>query len=309
MKKMIVLVCMLAGSICSAEQFKVALLDCKDETGMKPDQALGGAIAPGALAQKGVYAFGKQLINGGSFVLIDRRDFMSEMEKLAFRDKIEGKTASPSFIHAAQVLGADAVLRSSLLSFSTGKRKVDQGGYKTEFTTLSIRIVLEALDSVDGAVISMAEGVADTQVRQTQSVETSLSENDVLKILDEAFGKAVPELAKALEARKAKNASRRVLKLSIASNADPALIEIDGILVGTTPLKNHEIYEGDHVITIGKPGYQDINKRIAFKKDTEIQVPMLRTQLTMEELKDVLEKMRYHTMAVVEPAVMIREMQ
>ncbi len=309
MKKILVLACMFIATVCSADPFRVLLLDCKDETGQKPDQVLGGGIAPGALAQKGIYSFGKQLLNSGSYVLIDRRDFASEMEKVAVKNKIEGKDATPSFLHAAQILGADTVLRSSLLSFSSGKQKVDQGGYKTELTTLSIRVVLEALDSVDGAVIGMAEGVADAQFRQTQSVETSLSENDVLQLLDQAFSKAIPEITRAMEARKSRKDTRKVLKISIVSNADPAMVEIDGVLVGTTPLKNHEIYEGDHVITVGKPGYQDINKRIAFKKDTEITVPMLRTQLTMEELKEVLEKMRFHSIAVIEPPVMIRTME
>jgi len=309
MRKVLILVCLFMSTVCFADSFKVLLLDCKDETGLKPDQALGGGIASGALARKGIYSFGKQLLSGGSFVLVDRRDFTAEMEKMAIQDKIDGKPATPSFLHAAQVLGADTVLRSSLLSFSSGKQKVEQGGYKTEMTTLSIRVVLEALDAVDGAVIGMAEGIADSQFRQTQAVETTLSENDVLQLLDQAFGKAIPELTKALETRKARKDGRKVLKLSVASNADPALVEIDGILVGSTPLKNHEIYEGDHVITVGKPGYQDINKRIAFKKDTEITVPMLRTQLTMEELKEVMEKMRFHSIAVVEPPIMIRTME
>ncbi|MDD4871106.1 MAG: hypothetical protein PHR77_11160, partial [Kiritimatiellae bacterium] len=273
MRKTVLFVCMMISSVCYAAPFKVALLDCKDETGLKPDAVLGGEIAAGAVAQKGIYSFSKQLLKGDAFVLIDRRDFITEMEKLAVKDKevngktaatppflnavpglgtgkeVNGKTATPSFLHAAQVLGADAVLRSSLLGFSTGKRKVDQGGYKTELSTLSIRVVLEALDAVDGTVIGMAEGVAESQFRQTQNVQTSLSENDVLQLLDQAFEKAVPDLAKALETRKAKQAGRKVLKLSIASTADPAMVEIDGVLVGTTPLKNHEIYEGDHVIT------------------------------------------------------------
>jgi hypothetical protein len=309
MKNLCLLISLLFVSVCSAEPFKVVLLDCKDETGLKPDAALGGAIAPGAVAKKGVYSFSKQLLKSDSFVLVDRRDFTDEMEKLTPKEKTGGQAPTPSFIHAAQVLGADAVLRSSLLGFSTGKQTVDQGGYRTEMVTLSLRVVLEALDAVDGTVIGMAEGVAEGQFRQTQNVQTTLSENDVLQLMDQAFSKAVPDLAKALDARKAARAARKVLKLSITSTADPAMVEIDGILVGTTPLKGHEIYEGDHVITVGKPGHQDVTKRIAFKKDTEIQVPMLRTQLTMEELKEVLEKMRFHHISVIEPPVTIRTIE
>ncbi len=85
------------------------------------------------------------------------------------------------------------------------------------------------------------------------------------------------------------------------------MVEIDGILIGTTPIENFEIYKGDHVLTIGKPGYRDITKRILFESDARVEVPMLRTELTADELKEVLESMRMHVF-LGEPGLVIHQL-
>lgn len=288
----------------SAQPLRVAVIDFEDQTGMRSDARMGGAIEPGAMAEKGVYLLGKNLANQEGFVLIDRRDFINQMEQLRPMDGARPTPTRPSFLHAAQALRADAVLRGNLVSLSTGKQMINQGGYQTEFQTLSLRVSLEALDAVDGAVIAVTDGVARKNVRQTQAVQTVMSEDEILELMEQAMSDAVRPMRKALEERVASQRARPTIKLSISTSADPALVEIDGILVGTTPLVDHEIYKGDHVLTIGKPGYRDITKRILFESDTRIEAPMLRTELTADEMKDVLEKMRLHVF-VGEPGLII----
>jgi len=307
MKKLLLSLCvMISASLCAADAFRVVLLDCEDETGLKPDALLGGTIAPGAVAAKGIYLLGRQLSQNSSFVLIDRRDFTSQMERLRLRDKGATAQVQPSFIHAAQALNADAVLRSSLLTFSSGKRIVDQGGYRTELVKLSVRVILEALDAVDGTIMGIAEGVSQSTFRQTENVKTVLSEDDVLQTVGNAFAHAIPDLEKALKSRWSEMASRPTVGLSVTTTDDPAFVEIDGILIGSTPVTDHRVYKGDHIVTVGKPGYQDITKRIMFEKDLAIEVPMLRTDLTADELKEVIGKMRFHAVTVVEPGLTIR---
>lgn len=303
MRKVVVLLWLAAGASW-AEPFRVLILDGKDETGQKPDAA--AAVSPAALVQKAPHVIGKELLQSEKFVLIDRRDFTTELEKVQPKAGDTGAKATPSFIHAAQILGADAVLRSSLQGFSSGKQTVDQGGHRTELTVLSVRLAVEALDAVDGTVIGMADGAAEISLRQTAANQTSLGENDVLKLMEQAAAKVVPEIVKKLEARRGRESQQPQVKLSISTAADPALVEIDGVLVGSTPLKNHAVYQGDHVITVGKPGYRDVSKRVMFKKDAEITVPMLKTELTADELKEMVEKMRFPALGIVEPAMMIR---
>ncbi len=302
-----------------AAPLRVAVLDFEDQTGLKSDAQLGGSIAPGALAEKGVYLLGKKLVGNDKFVLIDRRDFINQMEQMRLQDgsqisaalpiREEGKATPtrPTFIHAAQALRADAVLRGSLLSFSTGKQVVDQGGYKTEFSKVSLRVAIEALDSVDGSVIAMADGSASSSIRQTSETYTELSEDDVLGLFDKAVSEAVPKLETALTERTARLEAQPKIKLSVKTDADPAMIEIDGILVGTSPVADLEVYKGDHVLAVGKPGYQDVTKRILFEKNTSIEVPMIRKDLTADELKQVLDKMRLHMFSGAEPALIINE--
>ncbi|MCX6998321.1 MAG: PEGA domain-containing protein [Kiritimatiellaeota bacterium] len=283
------------AAVAAAQPMLVAVMDFDDQTGQRAEAKLGGAVAPGALAAKGVILLGQQLLNATNFTLIDRRDFIAQMEKEQPTNQGKKTAARPSFIHAAQALRADAVLRGSLLSFSSGKQVVNQGGYKTELNRLTLRISIEALNPVDGAVITMATGSATGQFRQTEQNYTELSEDEAIGLMEKAVNDAVPKLRDALQQAQLAQQSRPRIKLSVkAPGADPALVEVDGILIGTTPLADAEIFKGDHVLTVGKAGYRDVSKRILFEKDTAIEVPMLRTELSAEEMKQVLEKARLH---------------
>jgi len=306
MKRLWLVVMLAATAAWAAAPVRVAVLDFEDLSGMASDPLLGGGVDRGALAAKGVNLLGAELANHPAFTLIDRRDFINQVEQLEPSDSGRPTPTKPSFIQAAQALRADAVLRGSLMSFSTGKEVVDQGGYRSEFATVSLRVSLEALDSVDGAVIAMANGVAREKFRQTQETFTSLGEDEVIRLMEKAVADALPQLKSALDKRMEQLAQRPRVKLSITTSADPALVEIDGILVGSTPLTDYSVYQGDHVLTIGKPGYFDVSKRILLEKDSAIEVPMIRVQLTADEVKDVLDKARLHVFEG-EPGLIIHE--
>lgn len=275
-----------------AQPMRVTVLDFDDQTGQRADVRLGGTIAPGALAAKGAFLLGQKLISQPSFTLIDRRDFIAQIEKEQPMNQGRKIAARPTFIHAAQALRADAILRGSIMSLSTGKQVVNLGENRTEFTVLNARVGIEALNVVDGAVIAMASGAAAIKVRQTAAQSTELSEDDVLNLLDKALDEALPKLQVALQhAQLAQQAWPRI-KLSVKTSADPALVEVDAVLIGSTPLINVEIFKGDHVLTIGKAGYRDVSKRILFEQDTAIEVPMIRTELSADEIKQIYEKAR-----------------
>ncbi len=296
----------MGAAVCAGAMppLRVAVLEFEDQTGMRSDARLGGTMDRGSLAERGVFMLGKHLLNQDGFVLIDRRDFLQQMERQRLFDDGRPTPTKPSFLHVAQALRADAVLRGNLISFSPGTRTVNQGGYRSELSTLSVRVSLEALDAVDGAVIAVADGGAQMQVRQTAFLQTELGESEILDLLDEAVANAVPQLERTLMDRAEAQRNRPTVQISVETTADPALVEINGILVGSTPLENFEVYVGDHILTIGKPGYRDITKRILFEHDARIEVPMLRTELTADELKEVLESMRIHAF-LGEPGLVI----
>lgn len=293
MKTMLTAVLAMSGALAaSAAPLRVAVLDFADQTGQKSDAKLGGLIAPGAMAEKGVFLLGKQLAGNPGYVLIDRRDLIAQMEKLRPEDSGKLTPTKPSFIHAAQILRADAVLRCSILSLSSSKQKINLGGNASEHNTFTVRIGIEALDATDGAVIAVADGKGERVIRQTDAVQTEMSEDDVVTLVEEALQAALPKVSQTLAARTKEELARPTVKVAVKTDADPALVEVDGVLIGTTPLQDFEVYKGDHVMTIGKPGYQDITKRILFEKDTGITVPMFKTQLSADQLKEILEKAR-----------------
>lgn len=300
-----------------AQPTRVVVLEFDDDTGMQSDTRLGGMVNAEDLAKKGVYVLAKQLLGKGDFVVIDRREFLKQMDDLRLRDGANVSTepgeirdaarstpVRPSFLQAAQALRADVVLRGALVSFSTGKEMINQAGYSADFSTVSVRMMLEALDVVDGAVIAIGEGVARRKFRQTPQKQTLLGEDEILTLFGEAIAAAVPEVETALASRVEEQRARPKVQLAVKTSADPAMVEIDGILVGTTPMEGLEVYKGDHVLTVGKPGYQDVTKRILLEQDTSITVPMISVQLDADQLKDVLEKMRMHVL-VGEPALIV----
>ncbi len=309
--RMSVLVSCLAGAAFAAESagepLRVALLDFENQASAPADAALVGGVTPAAVADKGVAALGGALANEAAFVLIDRREFIAQIAAPAPAGA--GRPATPSFLKAAQAVRADAVLRGSLLSYSPGTETVNQGGFKTEFQTLALRVAIQALDTRDGAVIAMVEGAATRSFRQSESHRTSLGEDDVVRLLQDAVAKAVPALQARLQQRRAQQDARPKVKLTVrAGEADPALVEIDGLLIGSTPLEGFELYAGDHTITVGKAGYRDVSKQLLIRADTAIEVPLFRAELSAEELKQVLEKARLNVVAGsgVEPAWIIQ---
>jgi hypothetical protein len=256
---------------------------------MPSDALLGGAIAPSALAAKGASALSSRLLGQGDYVLVDRRDLVARG-----RHAGEADQPRPSFLRAAQALNADVVLRGSLQSFSTGKKVVDQGGYRTELSTAALRVSIEALDATDGTIVAMSEGAAEESFRQTAGTFTVLNEASAIGLLRSAVADALPDLTGALKTYVSRQAERPRVSLSVRTSDDPAMVEIDGLLVGSTPLEDYQVYRGDHVLTIGKAGHRDVSKRILLDRDLSIEVPLIRTELTADEMKDVLDKARMH---------------
>lgn len=285
---------------------KIALLDFENQANVSADKNLVGGIPPQSIADKGAFTLMGLLANDPGFVLIDRRDFISQMKNIQLKDGEKTTTLKPSFLRAAQALNANAVLKGCLLSYSPGKEIVNQGGIKTEFTTLTLRVTLQALDTRDGAVIASSEGTASQNYRQSDVQQTVVGEDQLLDLLQNAIKKAVPALNQSLQTRFAQERNRPMVKLSVKTSVDPALVEIDGMLIGTTPLNNFQVYAGDHVLTVGKAGYQDVTKEMLLKADANIEVPIFRTKLSAEEVKQVLDKARINVVTgTIEPAVII----
>ena len=309
MNKLLTVLALFAAAQVGAEPLRVAVLDFTDQTGQAADDKLGGQIKAGALASKGAYVLGKQMVGRDGFTLVDRRDLVAQLERLQPKDMGEQTPLKPSFLQAAQAVNADLVLRGSLLSLSEGKQTVNQGGFKTDLSTLSVRVAIEALDTTDGTVVGLSDGVVRQTFRQTAQVSTDLSEDDVLGMMERAVGEALPDLQKKLAAYQEKLEKRAKVKLTIKTSEDPALIEIDGLLVGTSPIENFEVYKGDHSLTVSKPGYQTIAKKVLADRSIALEVPMLREKLTAEELKAIYEKGQLSIYQGVSPNLTIHELK
>lgn len=271
----------------SAAPLRVAVLDFHDASGAHAAPGLGAEFNRDALADKGLFVLVQQLADREDLTVLDRREFISAIERSA-----PDLPSRPSFLRAAQAIHADAVLRGTIQGLSTGTTSVRQGGHSADFSVLTLRVGVEALDTLDGSVMAVATGKAQMEIRQTENLRTALGDEDIHGMLEKAVADAVPQISGALRKRQERQAARPRVRLNIRTTADPALVEIDGLLVGTTPIEGLEVAQGDHVLTVGKAGYRDLTQRIVFDRDVAIEVPMIRTELSADEIKDVLDKAR-----------------
>ena len=137
---------------------------------------------------------------------------------------------------------------------------------------------------------------------------SDLGEDEVLALLDTAVAQAVPGLQKALESRMA-TADRPQIRISIKTTDDPAMVEIDGSLVGSTPLAAFEISAGDHVLRVRKAGYRDFTRRLVLDRDAVIEVPMMRIEMDALEQKEVLKEADVHIIESSGPDLIIHNIE
>ncbi len=272
-----------------AAPIRVAILGFDDETGLAADKKLGGKIDTESLASKGTYLVTQKMMGQSNYVLVDQRDFMAQMKKLEMEDEGKATSLKPTYLDAARALNTDILLRGTLMSFSTGKQNIDQGGHKVTMANASMTVAVQAQDVVDGSVIAMSTGNAKQSFRQTANVQTELSEDDVLALMGKALDKAIPEVTAGVNKKVVELEKRGKVLLTVMSTADPAMVEIDGVLVGSTPMDKLTIYKGEHLFHVSRPGYESITKRVNLNNDATIQVPMLRTDLTADEKTEILK--------------------
>jgi len=278
----LILACMISANLFADNDVRLAVMNFEDLT------ARPGLTNPDTLAQKGALLLAEQLLAVNNVNIIDRRDFMEKMSPPSSSQDDPSKLR-PSYIHAAQLLRADAVVRGSLLSVSTGKRTVnpDSASDSVDFENVTVRVMVQALDTIDGTVLAAHQGKTSTQLRQSKSEKIQLSDEQILTMLEDALKQASSELAKTLPEKIKAKAARERVTISVLSTDDPALVEIDGILVGTTPIQSLQVYKGDHILAISRPNYTPITKRLVLESDVKISIPMFRTDLTAEERKEI----------------------
>lgn len=287
---LMLLAVLLIASATMAATPRIALLDFEDETGAQAGAFLVGGTTSEGLAAKGAHLLARQVVASDFFTLVDRRDFTSQLDQefLGIEEEFRPRV---SFLHAAQMLRVDAVLAGSLLSFSTSTESVNRGSNNVEFTNLSLRVAVRALDAVDGSILAMGEAVARKKVRQSGSTTVSWGEDEMLALMGEAINDAANEMVPQLETRLAKRQERERANISILATEDPALVELDGMLVGSTPMENLQVYVGDHILRVSRPGFRTITKRFLITGDVKITTPMFRTELTALEQKEMVEKL------------------
>lgn len=69
------------------------------------------------------------------------------------------------------------------------------------------------------------------------------------------------------------------------------------------------MYHGDHSLSVSKPGYQTISKKVLADRSLALEVPMLREKLTADELKAIYEKGQLSIYQGLTPNLVIQEIK
>ncbi len=290
-------------SLIMAAPLRVAVLDGLDETAGRPDASKYVETPADSFTKKAYYLLAAQLTTDPDMSVIDRRDLLGQVQK----SEKDGPAGSASVLRAVQMLNADIMIKPVLLVFSTSKEMIDINKQTAENIKLQMKISIQALSPVDGSIVAMAEGGAINNLRQTDSVKKTIGDAEATQMMEDAMKIAVPELLQKIKANQLAVAQKPVKKLTITTDADPALVEIDGLLVGSTPLNDYEVYEGDHAIAVSRPGYRALSKKINITKNVAIQVPMLKTDLSADDIKELVSKAKVNIYSGIEPALIIKE--
>ncbi len=286
-----------------AAPLRVAVLDGIDETAGRSEESKYIQTPADSFSKKAYYLLASQMTTDVDMSVIDRRDLLGQIQK----SEKDGSAGGASVLRAAQMLNADIMVKPVLLVFAVSKEIIDINNQTTENINMQMKISIQALSPVDGSVVAMAEGGAKTSLRQTASVKKTMGDAEATQMIEESMKEAVPALLQKIKANQVAVAQKPVKKMTITTESDPALVEIDGLLVGSTPLKDYEVYEGDHAITVSKPGHRGLSKKINITKNVSIHIPMLRTELTAEEIRDLMSKAKVNIYSGIEPALIIRE--
>lgn len=284
---------------------RAALLDFENQAGLSPDDQLGGKVNTSQLLEKAPLLLAKHLLELDGFELVDRRDFAAAVSQANHGSAGHRR----AFIQPAQYLNADVVLRGSLMSLSSSRQTVDLGGHHSEHAELNLSVALEALDVHNGAVLAVCDAQAARKFRQTAGHFSEIGEQDLLDLLEEAIAESAEKLKSQLDAKPGVSASREMVSLTVRSEQSPALVEIDGVLVGSTPMERLSVYKGDHLFRVSRPGYTPVTKRVLLQKDVEIDVALFRSDLDAGEKKEVLKDSDTHVFMGEQVPFLIKEVE
>jgi hypothetical protein len=59
-----------------------------------------------------------------------------------------------------------------------------------------------------------------------------------------------------------------------------------------------ELIRGDHSLTVTRPGFETITKKIILEGDMKITVPMISNQLNAQERKEAISNMDLHILKI-----------
>lgn len=169
---------------------------------------------------------------------------------------VENIINSSSALRIAQLIQADYLIFVTINSAGQEKRKFKgQGtlvGTDTEITIHTLRIALKVLEgnqggSVYGDIVTVSEKVATLQNLETQSTDL------VNKLLDAGAIQIAENIADKVQSiRTVKVKSVPTVEFTIEANVEAATVELDGLVIGSTPLSRYKAPPGSHHIRVTK---------------------------------------------------------
>lgn len=179
--------------------------------------------------------------------------------------KSEGTADEPaqaaSALRLAQLMNADYLVFASLVSMGENRTSVQAYGQVQQQTVTTLRMALRVLEGGEGAQLYGDTIAVNEKVAQTANLQVQAGDQ-VNSLLDrgaaELAGRVRSSLAK-IEA--AKPAAPALALVTVASTAEGATVEVDGVAVGTAP-GAFQLRPGVHRMRVAKEGYATWEKSV-----------------------------------------------
>jgi len=227
------------------------------------------------------------------FKNMDIYSFLSTFQQLRKEESnldnekmIEQKASS---LRISQLLGADYFLIADLEEIVSNNIRDEVYGNKINDLVLTADISVKILDGIRGGSIA-AKNIRKSK-RLHGDEKSRYTDSDVMQnlpILMKQAGKEVAEyfLDNIQKISDFKVDSVRSVKFTVNSNVDNAVVELDGVAIGSAP-GSFNVSPGMHRIRVTKDGYRSFNRDVYIFPNFQLKVSL---EMTDEGLGKYREK-------------------
>jgi len=222
------------------------------------------ASQPSSYAESLAQAVGNELVNSGSFQVLERARLGAVLNEVEFQ-RSGGFVAPENAVQTGRTLGARVLITGHVLDSGRESQKYSGYGITTTKTTYRLQARLDALDVETGAKLFSR---VDEVSAEAQSVQGSRVDSTQQNLAPQLARKLVGALLASGSVRALTERSE-VISFEVIAEPPTADVEIDGTYYGSAG-GSFELSPGFHEVKVTSAGYLDWSKRVLVRQGARV---------------------------------------